>query len=77
MPERKYINKAEKEIIVCLAACKGFLEVTQAAENPMLRTSLKDLRTANTLIGKAIDRICEGIDEDQYMGILRFIPPWL
>lgn len=69
---RTYINRAEKEMIVCLAASKGFIDVTAQTQNRLLNGCMKELRTANTMLGKVIDHICEQVEQNQMEGIMRF-----
>lgn len=68
-----YANQATKQIVVSLAGAKGFTETlleTEAYRNKEKADEF--LKVAKENLQLAINAVCEGLNLDQYNGLMRF-----
>lgn len=67
-----YLNKATKEIAVCMAGCLGFAETLLQCEYKGAEKTREALRTIKESAEKVLEGIMEGIDQDHVRAVLRY-----
>ena len=70
-----YLNKAEKQIVVCIAGCKGFADTLLETKPPKLsdrsmRGKLTQIRNASAAI---LEHMEKGLPDEQVRMLLRYV----
>ena len=61
-----YLNKASKEIVVCLSGCAGFMDTLLGLENwRNAKKARRSLKAALNHTLKALDAVLDGVEPDQ------------
>ena len=68
----EYANRALRDVITTLAACQGFAEVLSTTTYRHSSKAKRNVLAVKNNAQKALDIICEGLDQEQMGGILRF-----
>ena len=67
-----YLNKATKQIVVCLAGCVGFAEKLLECDFKGSDQAKDDLRAMKEAAEWAMDAVMEGVDADHVRAVLRY-----
>lgn len=67
-----YANKADKEVIVCLAGCVGFADTLRQGKFRNKDQAVNEVMLMQAHAQAAINAIVEGLDDSQSEGIMRF-----
>lgn len=67
-----YANKADKEIIVTLAACVGFADVLLQCDFRNKKKAKRNLQAMLNQAVKTMDSVVDGLDDEQVKAIVRF-----
>ena len=68
-----YCNRADKEVIVSLAGCVGFADTLKNTKFRNSELVMDDIEGLRSHAENAVNTIVDGLDEDQYYSIMRFV----
>lgn len=69
----EYLNRATKEIVVCLAGCVGFADkLLEVGNFRGMEKAQAHLQNMMDEAGAAMEAIMEGIDQQQVKALLRY-----
>lgn len=68
-----YCNRADKEVIVSLAGCVGFADTLMKLRFRNSEQALEEITAMKEHAENAVNIIVDGLDDDQYYSIMRFV----